>query len=180
MGNRIFWSEMVTGLKRACAHLHLISFESIPPKPSGSTVSSWLLLLTSWTSLSFISILSFNRRIKLDLYFCKGGCALLQFPVTQSNWKIRSKVKRWQLILIILLYIFLYNKLMQTCDRSHSKTWSHTQQISANDMQTSGISIKNVRVAYQLKMYQQNHDYKLMSSVTRSIKNSWTSKKEIQ
>ena len=142
MGNRIFWSEMVTGLKRACAHLHLISFESIPPKPSGSTVSSWLLLLTSWTSLSFISILSFNRRIKLDLYFCKGGCALLQFPVTQSNWKIRSKVKRWQLILIILLYIFLYNKLMQTCDRSHSKTWSHTQQISANDMQTSGIWVK--------------------------------------
>ena len=45
MGNRIFWSEMVTGMKGACAHLHLISFESIPPKLSGSTVSSWLLLL---------------------------------------------------------------------------------------------------------------------------------------
>lgn len=39
MGNSMFWSELVKGLQGECAHLHLIPFESVPPKPSGSTVN---------------------------------------------------------------------------------------------------------------------------------------------
>lgn len=39
MGNSMFWSELVKGLQGECAHLDLIPFESVPPKPSGSTVN---------------------------------------------------------------------------------------------------------------------------------------------